>query len=260
MPRFDDDDDDFTPRKNTRASRYEDDDEEDEPVTKRSARRDDDDDEAPKSRRRRDEDEDDDEDEAPRKVTTIKRGWGAAEKVKSASSSYAQTLKLSDEPVLVKFLENEPYASYHQHWVERKGQKSFTCIAEIDERGCPLCEDGNRPAARFSFNVVVLSPDEDPQLKSYDVGTRVVDQLKGFDKNEKQGPLSKHYWAVSRTGKGTTSSTNHQMVKERDLEEEWSVDPLTEDELRALRKKAYTEEIISVPKRKDLLAISSEDD
>lgn len=243
MPNFDDEDDDFKPRKNTRVEREDDDDDED-AAPKRSTR----------SR-----DDDDDDEPAPTK-RVIKRGWGAAETVKNSSSSYAQKLKLEDEPILIKFLEDEPYASFHQHWLEgRPGQKSFTCIADYDERGCPLCENGNRPAARFSFNVLLLSEDEDPQIKSYDVGTRVLDTLKGLNKSDKQGPLSRHYWSVTRTGKGTTSSTNHQMVKERDLED-WHIEPLTDADIRSYKKKMYDESIVPVPSRKDLLAVISDDD
>lgn len=244
MPNFDDEDDDFKPRKNTRVERDdEDDDDEDAPRRNRSNSRDDDDD-APKQPKR-----------------TIKRGWGAAETVKANASAFAQKLKLdSNEAVLVKFLEDEPYASFYQHWLEgRPGQKSFTCIADSDERGCPLCDSGSRPAARFSFNVLLMAEDgEDPQIKSYDVGSRVLDTLKDLNNDPKQGPLSRHYWAIKRSGKGGTSSTNHQMVKERDLED-WHMEPLDEADLRAFRKKMYDESIIPIPSRKDLLALTDDD-
>lgn len=190
----------------------------------------------------------------------IKRGWGAAEKVKNADSAFAQRLKLGDDPVIIKFLEDEPYASFRQHWVERTGQKSFTCIADLDPKGCPLCDAGNRPATRFAFNVVLLEPDTDPMVKSYEVGPRAIDQLKNFHTNPTQGPLSKHYWAVSRTGKGTTSATNHQVVKERDLTDDWEgINPLNERDIRDLRSQAYSPEIIQIPERKTLQAVAIED-
>jgi len=221
------------------------------------------------NRRRYEDDEDeaprrkpaaiDDEDDAPRTTArTIKRGWGAADQVKNADSPFAQRLKVSEEPIIIKFLEDEPFASYRQHWLERSGQKSFTCIADIDERGCPLCDMGNRPSTRFAFNVALLS-DGEPSIKSYEVGPRVIDQLKNFHTDPRQGPLTKHYWAVSRTGKGTTSATNHQMVKERDLEDEWNVQPISEAEMRSLMKSIYSPDIIQIPKRKDLLAIAAEE-
>lgn len=68
----------------------------------------------------------------------IKRGWGNVDQTKQADSPYAQRLKIDDKPVIVKFLEDEPYTSYRQHWVERQGQKSFTCISDMHPQGCPL--------------------------------------------------------------------------------------------------------------------------
>jgi len=188
----------------------------------------------------------------------IRRGWGAAESVKNADSPYAQRLRVMEEPIVIKFLEDEPYASYRQHWIERSGQKSFTCIADIDPKGCPLCDAGSRPSTRFAFNVVLLSSDSEPTVKSYEVGPRVIDQLKNFHNDPRQGPLSKHFWAVSRSGKGATSATNHQLVKERDLEE-WGLPALTTDDVARLKRNAYSPDIIQIPTRKDLQQIALED-
>ena len=217
-------------------------------------------DDAPKRRASAPADDyEDDEDDSSSKPASrvIKRGWAAAAQVKAAGSAYAQSLKVGEEPLIIKFLEDEPYASYRTHWVERAGQKSFVCISDIDAKGCPLCDAGNRPSHKFSFNVVLLNPGEEPTTKSYDVGTRVIDQLKNFHMDQRQGPLTKHYWAVSKTGKGTSTSTNHQMVRERDLGD-FDVDALTDVEIKSLAKSAYTEEIIRIPGRKELLDIAEE--
>jgi hypothetical protein len=201
------------------------------------------------------------EEEAPSRTSSsnaIKRGWGAVEQAKSADSPYAQRLRVTEDPIIIKFIEDEPYATYRQHWVERQGQKSFTCIADLDPKGCPLCDAGSRPSTRFAFNVLLLSHDSDPVLKSYEVGPRVIDQLKNFHVDPRQGPLSKHFWAVSRSGKGATSATNHQLVKERDLEE-WDIATIDDETLKFLKKSAYTSDIIQIPVRKDLTQIALED-
>jgi hypothetical protein len=197
---------------------------------------------------------------APRRV--IRGGWEGVKQLKSdvSDSSYAQRLKVSEEPIIVKFLEAAPYAAYRQHWVERTGQKSFTCIGNIDPKGCPLCDSGNRPSNKFAFNVVLLTPGEDPVLRSYEVGSRAIDQLKNFNDDPRQGPLPKHYWAISRSGKGATTATNHQLVKARDLEEEWGVIDLTEDMLNHFLKLAYTDEIVPIPTRSSLLGVIAEDE
>lgn len=189
--------------------------------------------------------------------TLVRGGWGSVDAVKNADSPFAQRLKVSEEPIIIKFLNDEPYASWRQHWVERPGQKSFVCIADFDERGCPLCDSGDRPSVRVAFNVALLIPNEEPILKSYEVGPRVIDQLKNFHTDPRTGPLSKHYWAVSKTGKGATTATAHQLVKDRDLAE-WGIDMMTDDVVKAMVSRAYTADIISIPNRKDLIEIANE--
>ena len=49
------------------------------------------------------------------------------------------------------------------------------------------------------------------------------------------------------------------MVKAADLQEDWSLEPLTDDELAKLRKQAYKPDIISIPSYKTLQQIASEE-
>ena len=190
----------------------------------------------------------------------IKRGWSAADSTRSADSPFAQTLKLTEKHQLIKFDEDDPYASYHQHWIERTGQRSFVCLAQIDPLGCPLCDAGNRPSARFSFNVLLLSPDGEALRRSFDVGARVLDQLKNFHNDPRQGPLTKNYWSLSRTGTKSSSSTSIQLVKERDLAEDWpGYEALTADDLAAQRATAYTNSIVGITPRKTLQSIAAEE-
>lgn len=189
----------------------------------------------------------------------IKRGWGAAEETKSADSPFAQRLKVTNDAIVIKFLEDDPYTSFRQHWIERQGQKSFTCTSNIHDKGCPLCDAGDRPSARFCFNVALLIQGEEPVLRSYEVGPRVVDSLKNFHQDPKMGPLPKHYWSVSKTGKGATSQTNHQLVKAVDLEEDWDLDPVSDSQLAALKTKAYDSSIVSIPSYKTLQQIAAEE-
>jgi hypothetical protein len=186
----------------------------------------------------------------------IRSGWEGVSAVKDADSPFATRLRIEDEPILIKFLSDEPYASWRQHWVERQGQKSFVCISEFD--ACPLCDAGNRASIRIAFNVVLLASDGNHALRSYEVGPRVIDQLKNFHNDPRTGPLSKHYWAVSKTGKGATSATAHQLVRERDLEE-WAIQPLSEGDLGYWSEKAYTADIIQIPSRKDLADVAAEE-
>lgn len=240
-------------------SRY-DDDEDTDTITKEEEP------EAPAASGSRYEDESLDKTEAPQPAVSqqarrvVKRGWGNADQVMSSGSPFAQNLKLSPEAVLVKFLEDDPYTSYRQHWLDgRQGQKSFTCISEMNNSGCPLCDAGDRPSARFAFNVVMLAEDMDPTVKSYELGPRDIDTLKNLHQDPRQGPLPKHYWAISRTGKGSTSQRAHQMVRERDMQEEWNIEPLTEAQITSLMKNAYDAGIVPIPSRKTLADIAAEE-
>ena len=102
-----------------------------------------------------------------------------------------------------------------------------------------------------------MIPGEDPVLRSYEVGARVIDSLKNFNDHPAMGPLSKHYWTVSRSGKGATTSTNHQMVRESDLSE-WGLEALSKDDLNHFSGNAYTDEIIRTPSRKTLAEVALE--
>lgn len=188
----------------------------------------------------------------------LRGGWQQVDALKSADSNYAQRLKVSEESQVIKFIDDEPFAAWHQHWVERDGQKSFVCIRDLEERGCPICELGNRPSQRIAFNVVLLSIGATPVLRSLEVGPRVVDQLRNLNKAPQTGPLAKHYWAISRTGKGATTSYNLQVIRERDLSE-WKLEALTEETIAKLSQDKYDSSIIKVPTYAELLAIASED-
>ena len=189
----------------------------------------------------------------------LRGGWQQVDVLKSADSQYAQRLKVSEEVQVIKFLDDEPYAAWHQHWVEREGQKSFICLRDLEERGCPLCETGNRPSQRIAFNIALLGTGVKPVVRSFEVGPRVVDQLRNLNKAPQTGPLTKHYWAVSRTGKGATTAYNLQAIRARDLQEEWKIDEIDEALMSQLREDRYDASIMKVPAYADLLSVASED-
>ena len=65
------------------------------------------------------------------------------------------------------------------------------------------------------------------------VGVRLCGQLEKLTSSTKTGPLNRPdlYWAVSKTGQGTKTSYSIVPVKERDLAEEWEIDPIAAAEL-----------------------------
>jgi hypothetical protein len=169
-----------------------------------------------------------DETETPERSSIIQTGWAAAKKaVAKSSKAFATDFRFDEDVQLIKFIGNEPM-TFMQHWVNRPGKKSFISIGEGD----PLIAVGSKPDQKFAFTVLNLS-DEDPQLQLMVVGIRLCGQLEKLDSNAKTGPLNRPdlYWAVSKSGTGTKTSYTINPVKERDLAEDWGIDPVAAAEL-----------------------------
>lgn len=266
--RDDEDDDDTSDDEDDDTS--DDDESEDEPPRRRKKRsRDDEEDEAPRRRKKRSrdddddddsDDEDDDTDDEPRGRKGKKKrgsnrnsGWGGYQTVKSKSSNYADKLsvgKIKGE-VLVKFLDAAPFDSYGLHWFDSlDGKKGWMCLESVGEDKCPGCDLGDRPMAKALFNVLVFDEDGDPNVKVLDAGTRLAGQLEKLAESTKGG-LTRDYWSVAAGPKGS-GTANFQRVKERDLEEDWDVEPLDDDELAELEEDRHVlADVEQIPSYKD---------
>jgi len=202
------------------------------------------------------EEEDDEEEDDEDEEDLVEGGWGAYERQKAKSGGYAEFLKLEEEPTLIKFLQPAPFANFRQHWIDRRqGKRSWVCI----EDDCPLCNLGDDPAFRVMFNVLVLSDDK-PINRVWEMGGAVAEQVKSKMKDKRTAPIDRDdvYWAASRTGKKQQTRYALDYVKERDLEEDWDIKPLDEEELAKYRAKVYDKKIIKVPTRKQLLELAEE--
>lgn len=160
--------------------------------------------------------------------SSIQTGWSAAKKaVAKSTKSFATDFKFDEDVQLVKFISDEPIV-FMQHWVNRPGKKSFISIGEGD----PLLEVGSIPSQKFAFTVLNLS-DEEPQVQLMIVGVRLCGQLEKLASDKKTAPLNRPdmYYAVSKTGTGTKTSYSVVPVKERDLAEEWDIDPVAAADL-----------------------------
>jgi hypothetical protein len=236
----------------------------DEPPARRRRPRDDD--EEPEARPRRSrprDDEDEPEDAVERsKTSSVREGWSGYKENKSKGGDFAEELKVGKEKDLIKFLEDEPFTSYRQHWVENPPapikKKSWTCV-EVD---CPLCDTGDRPRLFTAFNILHLNTGADPENKILLLGTKATGQLLNFSEDRKTGPLTKMYYAVSKGGKDTSYAYTFQPIKDRDLIEDWDMDPLSDEELDAAEAQLYDKSIVIIPSRKQLreLADSMMDD
>lgn len=196
---------------------------------------------------------DENEDIAPKNGTTVQAGWDAAEKLlkPKASGDYPNDFKYSENVQLVRFLDNEPFSSYRSHWIEREGKKSFVCL----EDDCPLCHIlGDTPRGKFAFNVLLLS-EEKPVVQILTAPPTLARQLKAIAVDPRRGPLSKHYWAISRQGTGPQTTYTLDRVRADDLAEEWDLDPETvATQVTAATK--YDPEVIYVTPRSELIQVA----
>ena len=195
----------------------------------------------------------DSEDAMPKVGTTVQQGWDAFDSlVQENTSEFPTDFKFSDEPQLVKFLEDQPFASYEQHWIERpKGEKSFVCIGDA----CPLCDVlGDKPRGKFSFNVLVLSGDVQG-VQILTAPPSLARQIKKAHDDERKGPLSKEFWEISRLGTGPTTQYTLNFVRGRDLAEEWKLSQDTVNELVAAAV-PFTAEVIRETPRSEMLEVA----
>lgn len=195
-----------------------------------------------------------DENESADRSSVVQTGWAAAKKaVAKSSKAYTTDFRFDSEPQLIKFISDEPMA-FMQHWVNRPGKKSFISIGEGD----PLIEVGSKPDQKFAFTVLNLS-DEEPQLQLMVVGIRLCSQLEKLSSDKKTGPLNRSdiYWAVSKSGSGTQTSYSITPVKERDLAEDWDIDPVAAGELISTMK-PLGRDALHISTRSELAAIAKE--
>jgi hypothetical protein len=197
--------------------------------------------------------DEDSESATPKVGTTVQEGWDAFDSlVKSDTTEFPTEFRFSDSPQLVKFLEDQPFASYEQHWIDNAPKKkSFVCMGD----NCPLCDVlGDKPRGRFSFNVLVLSGDTQG-VQILTVPPSMARQIKKAHEDERKGPLSKEFWEVSRLGMGPTTQYTLNFVRGRDLAEEWKLDSTAVQELVATAV-PFTAEVIRETPRSEMLEVA----
>jgi len=191
---------------------------------------------------------------APKHGTTVQAGWGAASAFlkPKKDSMYPTDFRFSEQAQLVRFMEDTPFAVYEQHWVDRtEGKRSFVCLG--DE--CPLCTiAGDKPRPKFAFNIVVLS-DGEPNVQILTAPPSFARQLQAANDDPRRGPLTKYYWAITRTGSGNTTQYMLDRVRPTDLADEWELDS---DAVEAFVSTAEMNDasVIYVSPREDLLELA----
>lgn len=183
--------------------------------------------------------------------TETRKGWGGyRQTADSVKSDFADNLKIVDNTdMLIKILDEEPVASYAEHWLTIDDKRrSYVCLGD----DCPLCNKlGDRPSVKVCFNVADMEANP-PVVKLWSAGTQVGDILEKFAENPKTSPLNRDdlYWTILRTKKNDRYTTSIRPVKARDLDEDFEIDPLTNEELDELEGSMFEADQIYTTKTK----------
>lgn len=229
-------------------------------ITRTRPKSDEDEDYAPKASTRRAERDDDGYEDENEDSPSVGSGWGAAKKVMSETSTLTDSFKFPDKdggesPALIKFPQDEPFASFKQHWVDeiKDGKRSFGCL----ERKCPLCGAGHQPRAMVVFNVIDIASGQNMPLECGPMLTKLL----LAENDGRNGPINRHYWEVYRTGGGKKGKVQYHIsvVKARDLADDFSLDA---DEVAQVvadaSKKLLDKSWVKFPKKEDLQDIADE--
>jgi hypothetical protein len=239
-PPWDEDDDgaDRSSRRNGSASRSRPDNERDERRESRPPSRD--------RERGRNRDED--------RTASRGAGWDTLreQRAKKAAGN-AHRLQVKDKEVIVKFLDAEPFAVYEQHWV---GQRSYTC----PEEGCPLCDGGYDTRTLALFNVINMVTCENMY---WEAGPQAGKRILAASEKKSSSPINREdlYFAINRK-KQSNGFFDYEMdaIKERDLEPDYGIDPLNQDELETSLEHLFDDSVIPVTSKRDLIDVARSDD
>ena len=153
--------------------------------------------------------------------TAVQSGWDAAEKLVTTSVEFPTEYKHSEQFQLIKFIDTAgPFANYRQHFLKEKteGRRSYVCIGDT----CPLCLKLNdKPEIKRAFSIINMSAK--PFQRQMLIATPRLYKTLHAGEFSPQGPLTKNYWALSRTGVKQQTVYNLMAVKARDLSEDWGL-------------------------------------
>lgn len=185
-------------------------------------------------------------------------GWAAYRKVKSERSEKYPRFEVDKTGrKIFRFAEAEPFAFIYRHWVAKR---PYTCLGD----DCPLCEAGHKPKPVVFYNVITVA---DGILRVWEMSSEPVrkvqkryDTLAAKDKTLADDDL---YFVISKEKKDNGFFEYEvEQVRARDLSDEGYGEPLSaEDMAAALKRGLFTDEVVYVANRSDLVdAVEKLDD
>lgn len=189
-------------------------------------------------------------------TTAVQSGWDAAEK-SVKTGDYPTELKFVEgEFQIIKFLDpNGPFAIYKQHFLQQKteGKRSYVSLGSND----PLCVKlGSKPEDKKAFTIANLSAPGGPTRQMLIASPRLFKTLHAAHFSP-AGPLTKNYWAISRTGKMQQTVYHLTPVKGRDLVEDWGITDIESIEAKIAEMEPYDRSVIKEPTWEELEEIAN---
>lgn len=195
--------------------------------------------------------------------SSVGRGWGAyggaRERVAGSKFNKEDEFKIAEvypAKYLIKFLEEEPFAVYTQHYFQnRQGRKLFICCED-----CPICAVGHKSSLIAAFNVLVFdaeNPDKDPKVKYWRATPAPADEIREFQEG---GPINDIDRYAQVYKKKADFNTFHVLeILDTKLERLTGVTPLTEEELEGFKDLMFDESnILSRSSYADLAEVAAE--
>jgi len=183
----------------------------------------------------------------------IAPGWSRKIRPRSSSTQIPRfTVPDDGEEVLIKFLDDMPFAPIFQHWlVTSEGRRAYTCAGFED---CPLCQRGDKPKASDWFNIVVLGMPAELKvwIASPDPSQAIEDMANG----KRTSPINKDglYFAVSKK-KGSNGFFSYTLlpVKGSELAEDWpGYSPLNEIQIEAFNRLRFDSSAVRIHTNQEL--------
>lgn len=180
----------------------------------------------------------------------ISPGWSSDRRPATTTNKPVKfTVPDNREEVLVKFLDDLPFAPVYQHWIAtREGRRPYTCIG----KDCPMCKAGDRAKGSDYFNVVLMGPK--PELQVWYASPDPAKAIKARAMTPRFSPINKDglYFAVSKS-KGPNGIPTYSVdpVKEEELSE-WGLVPLTKEQITEFSSVKHDASIVRLHTKSEL--------
>jgi hypothetical protein len=155
--------------------------------------------------------------------TSVQSGWEAAEQLVPTLTEFPTEFKHSETFQLIRFIDPAgPFANYRQHFLKEKTEGRRSYVWDGSGPSDPLETIlKSKPEIKRAFTIVNLTAK--PYQRQMLIATPRLYKTLHAAEFSPQGPLTKNYWAISRTGQKQQTVYNVMAVKARDLAEDWGL-------------------------------------